>query len=74
MNQLAIGQISEPIVTRFGVHLIQVEERRQNQLSLTEQRELARNALREKKLDEAYALWARDLRSNAYVDYRDPPQ
>lgn len=74
MNQLAIGQISEPIVTRFGVHLIQVEERRQNQLSLTEQRELARNALREKKLDEAYALWARDLRSNAYVEYRDPPQ
>ncbi len=74
MNQLAPGKISDPLVSRFGVHLILVEERRQNQLSVTEQRELARNALREKKLDEAYANWVRDLRSNAYVEYREPPQ
>ncbi len=74
MNQLKPGQISEPIVTRFGIHLIQVEERRQSQLSMTEQRELARNALREKKLDESYVIWARDLRSNAYVEYREPAQ
>lgn len=73
MNQLAPGQISDPLVSRFGVHLIQVEERRQNQLSMAEQRELARNALREKKLDENFANWLRDLRSNAYVEYREPP-
>jgi peptidyl-prolyl cis-trans isomerase SurA len=73
MDQLAPGKISAPVVSRFGVHLILVEERRQNQLSLAEQRELARNALREKKLDENYTNWLRDLRSNAYVEYRDPP-
>ncbi len=74
MNQLAPGKISDPLVSRFGVHLILVEERRKGQLSLAEQREFARNALREKKLDEAYANWLRDLRSNAYVEYREPPQ
>ncbi|MEO6292821.1 MAG: peptidylprolyl isomerase [Burkholderiaceae bacterium] len=73
MNQLAPGKISAPLVSRFGVHLIQVEERRQAQLTLAEQRELARNVLREKKLDENFANWLRDLRSNAYVEYRDPP-
>lgn len=73
MNQLAPGKISDPLVSRFGVHLIQVEERRQAQLTMAEQRELARNALREKKLDENFANWLRDLRSNAYVEYRDPP-
>lgn len=74
MNQLAPGKISDPIVSRFGVHLILVEERRKSQLSLAEQREFARNALREKKLDETYINWLRDLRSNAYVEYREPPQ
>lgn len=73
MNQLKPGQISDPLVSRFGVHLIQVEERRQAQLTMAEQRELARNALREKKLDENFANWLRDLRSNAYVEFRDPP-
>lgn len=73
MDQLAPGKISDPLVSRFGVHLIQVEERRQGQLTMAEQRELARNAMREKKLDENFANWLRDLRSNAYVEYRDPP-
>lgn len=71
MDQLQIGKISEPIVSRFGVHLILVEERRQSQLSASEQRDLARNVLREKKFDEAYANWIRELRGNAYVEYRD---
>ncbi|MDO8773926.1 MAG: peptidylprolyl isomerase [Burkholderiaceae bacterium] len=74
INQLAPGKISDPIVSRFGVHLILVEERRKSQLTLAERREFARNALREKKLDETYINWLRDLRSNAYVEYREPPQ
>jgi peptidyl-prolyl cis-trans isomerase SurA len=73
MNQLTPGKISSPVVSRFGVHLIQVEERREIQLTIAEQRELGRNALREKKLDENFANWLRDLRSNAYIEYRDPP-
>ena len=74
MNQLSPGQLSNPVVSRFGVHLILLEERRKNQISVAEQRELARNALRAKKLDEAYVNWIRDLRSNTYVEYREPPQ
>ena len=74
MGQLALGKVSEPIVTRFGVHLLVVQERRKAQLSATEQREVARNALREKKFDEAYANWIAELRGNAYVEYREPQQ
>lgn len=74
MGQLAVGQVSEPIVTRFGVHLLVVQERRKAQLSAAEQREVAQNAWREKKFDEAYANWITELRGNAYVEYREPQQ
>lgn len=74
MNRLRPGQIAEPLVSRFGVHLIEVTERRNAPMSDAQQREIARNALREKKLDEAYAAWSEDLRSRAYVEMREPPQ
>ena len=74
MNNLAPGQISEPFVSRFGMHIIQVQERRETQLTTREQRELARAALREKKQEDAYALWAQEIRGRAYVEYREPPQ
>ena len=73
MNGLSPNQMSDPVVSRFGVHLIQVLERRENQLSSREQRELARNVLREKKLEEAYAVWAQEVRGRAYVEFREPP-
>ena len=74
MNGLAPGQTSDPLVSRFGVHLIQVIERREAQLTPREQRELARGVLREKKLEEAYLLWTQEIRGRAYVEYREPPQ
>ena len=74
MNGLPSGSMSQPLVSRFGVHLIQVMERREAQLSTREQRELARAALREKKQEDAYAIWAQEIRGRAYVEYRDPPQ
>lgn len=73
MNALAPGQVSDPVVSRFGVHLIQVMERRQARLSEREQREMVRNIVREKKLDEAYLQWAQEVRGKAYVEFRDPP-
>ena len=73
INALSPGQLSEPLVSRFGVHLIQLMERREASLSQREQRDLARNLVREKKLDDAYASWAQDVRGRAYVEYRDPP-
>jgi peptidyl-prolyl cis-trans isomerase SurA len=74
MSTLAPGQIADPVISRFGVHLIQLLERRQATLSEREQREIARNLVREKKLDEAYAQWAQDVRGRAYVEFREPPQ
>jgi peptidyl-prolyl cis-trans isomerase SurA len=74
MNSLAPNQISDPLVSRFGVHLLQVLERRETQLSQREQREMVRNLLSEKKKNEAYALWVQEIRGRAYVEYREPPQ
>jgi peptidyl-prolyl cis-trans isomerase SurA len=74
MNRLAPGQVSDPVVSRFGVHLIQVVARRDAKLSQAEQREAARAVLREKKLEEAYETWAQELRTRAYVEFREAPQ
>jgi peptidyl-prolyl cis-trans isomerase SurA len=74
LNSLQPGQIAEPVTSRFGVHLIQLVERRESKLTDREQRDLARNMLREKKLDEAYVQWAQDVRGRAYVEFREPPQ
>ena len=73
MNNLAINGISEPVVSRFGVHLIQVLERREILLDLKQQREQARNVLREQRFDEAYLEWVRDLRGRAYIEMREAP-
>ncbi len=74
MNRLVDGQVSNPVVSRFGVHLIQLVERRRVDLSPRDVREQVRNQLREAKLDEAYATWTRDIRERAYVELREPPQ
>jgi peptidyl-prolyl cis-trans isomerase SurA len=74
MNKLQIGQIADPVVSRFGVHLIQVLERREAPISERELRDMARNSLRDKKFDETYQLWAQEVRGRAYVEYRDAPQ
>ena len=58
MNKLPIGQIADPLVSRFGVHLIQVLERREAPISDRELRDMVRNSLRDKKFDETYQLWA----------------
>lgn len=72
LEALKPGEISQPVVSRFGVHLIELLERRQVKLTPREQRDVAREALRQKKAEEAYATWARELRGRAYVEYRDP--
>ena len=74
MDGLAINQISDPLVSRFGVHLIQVLERREAKLTPREQREAVRGQLREKKQDEAYQTWVQEVRGRAYVELRDASQ
>ncbi|WP_423194848.1 MULTISPECIES: peptidylprolyl isomerase [unclassified Cupriavidus] len=70
MNRLRPGEISEPVVTQFGVHLIQVLNRRETEVSPEKQRDFARAEVREQKLRAAYDDWVRQLRSAAYVEYR----
>jgi peptidyl-prolyl cis-trans isomerase SurA len=74
MNALRPGEMSAPLVSRFGVHLIRVDERRQATLTQREQRDMVRGLAREKKLEDALRVWTQDTRSRAYVEYRDPPQ
>lgn len=74
VNALPIGGLSEPVVSRFGVHLIQVLERREVALEPKQLREQARSVLREQRFEQAYLDWAKELRSRAYVEYREPPQ
>lgn len=67
------GEISQPVVSRFGVHLIQLIERREVQLSEAQRRDAARAVLKERGFEAAYEEWARELRQAAWVEIRDEP-
>ena len=70
MNQLQPGSVSEPVKSPFGFHLIEVLERRVQDVSADRQRAAARNVLRERKMDDAYQDWLRQARDRAYVEVR----
>ena len=74
MDALTLNQISDPLVSRFGVHLVQVLERREVPVSPRDQREMVRGMLREKKQNEAFVRWAEDIRGRAFVEFRETAQ
>jgi peptidyl-prolyl cis-trans isomerase SurA len=74
MNRLPQGSISEPFVSRYGIHIVQVLGRRKQTVSQTEYKNMVRQALKEKKIQERMPQWVRDLRTNAYVEYRQAPE
>ncbi len=74
LNSLAPGEISEPLQSRFGMHLIQLLQRRQTKVSAAEQREAIRAMLHESKFDEAYRSWELAQRGRAFVEMREAPQ
>ena len=69
-QDLKVGEISEPVRTPFGYHLIQVLERRSADMSPERKRLQARQVLRERKADEAFLEWLRQLRDQTYVELR----
>jgi peptidyl-prolyl cis-trans isomerase SurA len=73
MNRLAEGKISEPFASRFGLHLLQVLERKRVELTQAEVREQVRNQLRDSRYEEALSTWERDVRGRAFVEMREPP-
>ena len=73
MDKLPIAGLSGPVRSRFGVHLIQVLDRRETTIDPKQLREQATNALKEQKFDPAYAEWVADLRAKAFIEYRDAP-
>ena len=70
MNALKLDEISEPVETPFGFHLIQVQERKTQEVAQDRLRLLARQAIRERKIDEAAEDWMRQVRDRAYVELR----
>lgn len=71
MDQLPLNGISNPVASRFGIHLIQVLERRDVVLDNKQLRDQARLALRERKYEEAYSDWMKELRARAFIETRE---
>jgi peptidyl-prolyl cis-trans isomerase SurA len=70
MNELKLNELSQPVRTPFGMHIIQVLGRRTADVSADRKRLEARKVLRERRSDEAYQEWVRQLRDRAYVEVR----
>jgi peptidyl-prolyl cis-trans isomerase SurA len=70
MNNLKPGETSPPVRSPFGWHLIQVLERRTQDITAERQRQEARQAMRQRKSEEAFQDWVRQMRDRAYVEIK----
>lgn len=72
MDALQVGEISQPVVSQFGVHLIQLQERRKIDVSEQKRRQAIRQEIGKRKVAEKYDQFLKQLKSRAYIDYRIP--
>ncbi|MCW5623622.1 MAG: peptidylprolyl isomerase [Burkholderiales bacterium] len=70
MDALKVGEVGQPVQSPFGWHLIQVMERRTEDMTQERQRQMARQAIRSRKSDDAFTEWVRQQRDKAFVEYR----
>jgi peptidyl-prolyl cis-trans isomerase SurA len=70
MNNLKDNQVSDPVRSEYGYHLIQVLARRDAEGSVQQQLDTARQAIGQRKAEQAYSDWLRELRDTAYVQYK----
>ncbi len=70
MEATAVGKVSEPFKSRYGWHIVKVEDRRQQDVTMDLRRNMARNILHERKFDEELDIWLRKIRDEAYVDIK----
>lgn len=69
-NDLAVGEISQPVRSRYGYHIIQVEDRRQRDVTGEAQRDQVRQTLFQRKVNDELEAWLQQIRAEAYVDER----
>jgi len=70
MNQLAVGQLSEPVQTEFGWHLIEIQERRTQDMAEQYRRNLAREELFLRRAASSFEAWLQQVRNQTYIDNR----
>lgn len=74
VNALQPGGLSQPFASRFGVHLVQLLDRRSAAMTQDQQIQAARNILRQQKAEEALRKWESEVRAQAYVEMREAPR
>ena len=71
MNNTAVGEISQPFESRFGWHILTVEDTREEDMGVELQENRARSAIRKRKFNEELSTWLREIRSQAYVEIKE---
>ena len=74
LDRLKPGQMSQPFMSRFGAHLVQLIERRTEPMNEAQQIAVARAALRERKAAQALQQWENEIRNRAYIEMRAEPR